>query len=234
MKKSKSLTLEQKRVDVDIWIILIATFGTFLLYTAFREPLMVYIADSKEPVPLRLFLNAAFQFGIAGLGIAIVCVLRREKLSRFGLVKKNAVKSIIGAVGCFIPYFIYIFGSGRYTGYQPFQILITQDVVRSRFPINVLGLLLIVLVWGFFEGINYAVISDKLNIRYPCKNKWLDIGAITCASVCILFHSLDFSLFGIIEMLTTYVAIYGMLMVKKQTYNAWGCVFVFCFIWNAI
>lgn len=234
MKRVKSLTPEQKRADVDIWIILIATLGTFLLYTAFRESLMAYIANPQEPVIWRLLCNAVFQFGIAGLGITVVCLLRRERFSRFGLVKKNAAKSILGAAGAFIPYLIFVFVSGRFTGYQPFQILITQDVLRSVFPLNVLGMLLIVIVWGFFEGINYAVISHKLNTRYPCKNKWLDVGAITCAVVCILFHPLDFSLYGIIEMLTTFAAIYGMLIVKKQTNNAWGCVFAFCFIWNAI
>ena len=39
---------------------------------------------------------------------------------------------------------------------------------------------------------------------------------------------------GIIEIITTFIAIYGMLLVKKKTGNAWGCVFAFCLIWNAM
>lgn len=43
------------------------------------------------------------------------------------------------------------------------------------------------------------------------------MGAITCAAVCLVFHPLDFSLHGMIEMLTTFAAIYGVLIIKAQT-----------------
>lgn len=234
MKRARALTLEQKKADIDIWIILIATLAMFLFYSAFREPLMAYVASPQKPVILRLLCNAVFQFGIAGLGITVVCLWRGEHFSRFGLIKRNTIKSVAGTAACFIPYLLFVLATGSAMGYRPFQILIARDVLRSGFPLNVLGMLLIALVWGFFEGFNYAVISDKLNTRYPSKNKWLDVGAITCAAVCLIFHPLDFSIYGIIEMLTTFAAIYGMLIVKRQTGNAWGCVFAFCFIWNAI
>lgn len=234
MQPTRTLTPEQKKADVDIWIILIATLGTFIFYTVFREPLTAYVASPQRPVLLRLLCNAAVQFGIAGLGITVVCLWRGERFSRFGLVKQNAIRSVAGASGCFGPYLLLVFATGGYTGYRPFQILIARDVLAGGFPLNALGMLLIALVWGFFEGFNYAVISDKLNTRYPSRNKWLDVGAITCAAFCLMFHPLDFSPYGILEMLTTFAAIYGMLVVKKQTGNAWGCVFAFCFIWNAI
>ena len=110
-----------------------------------------------------------------------------------------------------------------------------EDVNRIySIPFSILGMALIVLVWGFFEGFNYVVICDKINRRYPTTNEWLDYGAITCAIMCILFHPFSTSFWGIVEIITTVIAIYGMLMVKKKTGNAWGCVFAFCFIWNAI
>lgn len=234
MKKNKILTPEQKRADFDIWIIVIITFSVFLFYGAFQKPLMAYVSDSFEPVLPRLLCNAAIQFGIAGLGMTAVCLLRKERFSRFGLVRKHALPSIAGTSLCFLPYLLLVFASGRFTKYQPFQILITQDVLSSGFPVNILGMALIVLVWGFFEGFNYAVISEKLNARYPGENTWLDTGSLTCGVVCILFHPLDLSLYGILEILTTFAAIYGMLIVRKLTGNAWGCIFAFCFIWNAI
>ncbi|WMM26118.1 hypothetical protein RBU61_05440 [Tissierella sp. MB52-C2] len=195
---------------------------------------MAYVKEPENSVLSRLLLSASAQFGVAGLGITVVCLLRKEKFSLFGLVKQNTFKSIIGSVACFIPYLFYIFVSGQYKGYQPLGILIADDVLKSGFPTNILGMSLIALVWGFFEGFNYSVISDKLNSRYPSKNQWLDIGAITCAVVCILFHPFNTSFWGIIEVVTTLIAIYGMLIVKKKTKNAWGCVFIFCFIWNAL
>ena len=171
---------------------------------------------------------------MAGLGITIVCILRKEKFTHYGLIRKNAFKAIIGIVICFIPSICCIFISGQFSGYQPFSILITDDVIASGFPFSIIGMALIVVVWGFFEGFNYAVVCEKIDRRYPSKKKWLDYGAITCAIICILLHPFSTSFWGIIEIITTFIAIYGMLIVRKQTGNAWGCVFAFFFIWNAI
>lgn len=230
----QQLSIEQKRLDTDIWIIALVTLGVFLFYAITGKQLMSFIANSNISIVPRLLLNAGIQFGVAGLGITIVCILRKEKFTRFGLRQKNIFKAIIGTIICFIPFICYIFLSGQFDGYQPFSILITKDVIKSGIPLSIIGMAIIVLVWGFFEGFNYAVICEKINRRYPSKKKWLDYGAITCAIICILFHPLNISFFGIVEIITTFFAIYGMLIVRKQTGNAWGCVFAFCFIWNAI
>lgn len=230
----KQLTDEQKRLEIDIWIIALVTLGIFLCYAAFGRQLTDIVTNSDISIFLRLLLNAGIQFGIAGLGVTIVCILRKEKFSQFGLIQKNSLKAVVGTVICFIPSICYIFASGQFSGYQPFSILITGDVMASGIPFSIIGMALIVIVWGFFEGFNYAFISEKINQRYPSKNQWVDYGAITCAIVCILFHPFNTSFWGIVELITTFIAIYGMLIVKKKTGNAWGCVFAFCFIWNAL
>lgn len=101
------------------------------------------------------------------------------------------------------------FLSGQFDGYHPFNVIITKDVMNSGIPFSIIGMAIIILVWGFFEGFNYAVICEKINRRYPSKNKWLDSGAITCAIICILFHPLSISFWGIVELITTFIAIYG-------------------------
>jgi hypothetical protein len=229
----KTLTLEQKKLDIDIWIISLITMGAFLLYMILGNQMMEYIKNSNNSIILRLLLNAGVQFCIAGLGITLVCIFRKERFSKFGLVKKHTIKTILYSIICFVPYLIYIFISGQYTGYQPFSIILTNEVLNSNIPINILGMTLIIIVWGFFEGFNYAVISDKLNGIYPSKNKWFNVGSIVCTIVCILFHPFSTSFWGIVEIITVFIALYGMLVVKEQTNNAWGCVFAFCFIWNA-
>ena len=230
----QQLSAEQKRLDTDIWIIALVTLGVFLFYAITGKQLMSFVANSNTSVVPRLLLNVGVQFGVAGLGITIVCILRKEKFTQFGLTRNNVFKAIIWTIICFVPSILYVFLSGQFNGYQPFSILITDDVIASGIPFSIIGMALIIVVWGFFEGFNYAVICEKINRRYPSKKKWLDYGAITCAIICILFHPFSTSFWGIVEMITTFIAIYGMLMVKKQTGNAWGCVFAFCFIWNAI
>lgn len=230
----QQLSAEQKRLDTDIWIIALVTLGVFLFYVTAGKQLMSFVVNSNISVVPRLLLNAGIQFGVAGLGITIVCILRKEKFTHFGLIRKNVFKAIIWTIICFVPSILYVFLSGQFNGYQPFSILITDDVIASGIPFSIIGMALIIVVWGFFEGFNYAVICEKINSRYPSKKKWLDYGAITCAIICILFHPFITSFWGIVEIITTFIAIYGMLMVRKQTGNAWGCVFAFCFIWNAI
>ena len=234
MAKDKALTAEQKKLDVDLWIILLVSGAVFCGYAMFSKPLNDYIRNSDISVMPRLLVNAAFQFGLAGLGISLVCLLRRERFSKFGLVRENALKSILLTVLCFVPYLIQHFAFGRFEGYAPFSILVTDDVLAAKLPVAILGMALIALVWGFFEGFNYAVIADKINARYPVKSEWFDWGALVCALACLLLHNISTSLEGIIEMITTFIAIYGMLIVKKKTGCSWGCVFAFCFIWNAI
>ena len=174
------------------------------------------------------------QFGVAGLESTIVCMLRKEKFKSFGLTRKNIVKAIIETIGCFLPYICYVFASGQFDGFHPFHIAITDEVIASGIPFSILGMAIIIIIWGFFEGFNYVVICNKINKRYPTPTAWLDYGAIVCATVGILFHPFDISFLGIIENVTIFIAIYGMLIVKKKTGNAWGCIFAFCFIWNAL
>lgn len=232
--EKQQLTVEKKRLEADIWIIALVTLGFFLCYAAMGNCLMRFVTNKDISVVPRLLLNAGIQFGIAGLGITIVCILRKEKFAQFGLTKNNLGKAVIGTIICFIPSICYVFASGQFNGYQPFSILITDDVMASGIPVSIFGMALIIVVWGFFEGFNYVVICDKINKRYPSKKCWLDYGAITCSIICVLFHPFSTSFWGIVEIITTFVAIYGMLIVKKKTANAWGCVFAFCFIWNAI
>ena len=174
----QQLSTEQKRLDTDIWIIALVTFGVFLCYAAMGNQLKDFVTDSSISVIPRLLLNAAIQFGVAGLGITIVCVLRRERFTHFGLTQKNAFKAIIGTIICFIPSICCIFLSGQFSGYQPFSILITDDVVASGIPFSIIGMALIAVVWGFFEGFNYTVVCEKIDRRYPAKKKWLDYGAL--------------------------------------------------------
>ena len=96
-------------------------------------------------------------------------------------------------------------------------------------------MLLTALFWGFFEGFNYVVISDKIGERYPSKNRLWDWGAFVCAAMCILIHGVvGVTPDAVAEMLCTLFLIYGMLIVRKATGNAWGCILIFVFYWNAL
>ena len=234
MRSKKELTKEQKRLDVDLWIIALATGAAYLVYALIGSRLMAFCKDSSVSVWPRLFAASSMEFGIAGLGITIVCILRKTPFTRFGLRKENALKAICGAVLCFLPYIVFVFASGQFEGYEPLSIMVTPDLHKAGIFATIAGTLVIAVIWGFFEGFNYSVISKIIDMRYPVNSRFFSWGALVCALMGILFHPMSFDLLGIIELLTTFTALYGMLIVSKHTENSWGCVFAFLFIWNAL
>ena len=96
--KKQQLSAEQKRLETDLWIIALVTLGVFLFYAATGKQLMSFVANSNISVIPRLLLNAGVQFGVAGLGITIVCILRKESFTHFGLIRKNIFNQIINKV----------------------------------------------------------------------------------------------------------------------------------------
>lgn len=232
MKKNISLT--QKRADTDVSIILLSSLAVFIIYILFQQQMNRY-AFGEGPLLLRTILMAFLQFGLAGLGMTIVCIFRKESFVLHGLHTKKLLPAIGLSFLCFVPHLIFMIANGDWKGYMPFQgVKLTSEVLASNFPINILGMIAIITAWGFFEGFNYAVLANKINQRYPIKHILLNWGAIACAVFCILIHgAIGLTPAGIIEMITVFVLIYGMLVVKEQTGNAWGCVFVFLFLWNA-
>lgn len=230
------LTIEQKKVNIDLYIIVGITILILAIYTSFQVQFNSFAENQDIQILLRTIVMAFMQFGVAGLGIVSVMFLRKESFGSYGLKRKETLKSIMLSVLMFIPYAIFIFATDSFTGYFPFQsVWMTKEVIASNFPINALGMLLIATSWGFFEGFNYVVISKKINTRYPSSKKWLNWGALICAVICILIHGVvGVTAESVIEMISVFIIIYGMLIVKEHTGNAWGSVFVFIFLWNAL
>ena len=234
MRDSKKLTDQKKRLTADLWIIALVTMAVYCLYGVIGSGLMAFCRDSSISVWPRLFAAAGMEFGIAGLGILLVCLFRKRSFTSFGLKRENSVKAIFGTVLCFLPHIAFVVVSGQFEGYEPLSIMVTPDLHKAGIVTTIVGTMVVALVWGFFEGFNYAVIAQIINERFPLKSRIFDIGALVCTLMGILFHPIHFDALGIGDLVTTFIALYGMLMVKRYTKNSWGCVFAFLFIWNAI
>ena len=225
---------ERKKLTIDLWIIALVTIAVYIVYGVFGSRIMSFCKNSDISVWPRLLMAAALEFGIAGLGITIVGLMRKESFASFGLRWENAIKAVLWTIVFFLPYILFIFLSGQFEGYEPLSIMVTPDLHKAGIVATIIGTLVIAVVWGFFEGFNYVVICEKINRRFPVKTKFFDWGALVVSIMGILFHPMSFSIQGIIEIVTTFIAIYGMLQVRKVYKNAWGCVFAFLFIWNAL
>ena len=225
-----------KKADKDLNIIIYATLIPLIIYLIFGNDIMNFAKTSEMNIWLRFIPAMLIQFSLAGLGSLIVICYRREELEEYGLVKNNFFKTIILSLVVCIPSMIFLLVNNEINSYLPLKgCFFTSLFLNSNYPTNILGYILIAFVWGIVEGFNYVVISKKINERYISKNKWLNYGAIVCGIVCVLIHGMvGFDLYTIFEALTTFIIIYGMLIVKEKTNNAWGCIFIFLFFWNAI
>ena len=91
----KPKTEIKKKLDIDLWIIFISTMLVIILYNSFSSVISTILKDTSIYILLRLLLAASLQFGVAGLGITIISLLRKEKFSIHGLNRHNILKSIV-------------------------------------------------------------------------------------------------------------------------------------------
>ena len=229
----KELSVKQKKADKDLNIIIISTLISLVIYLIFGKRIMDFAKTSEINIWLRFIPVMLLQFGLAGLGSLIVICYRKESLKEYGLTKNNFFKTIILSLVVCIPSMIFLLVNNEINSYLPLKNCIFTKLFLSSN--NILGYILIILVWGFMEGFNYVVISKKINDRYINKNKWFNYGAIVCGLIGVLIHGMiGLDLYTFFEALTTFIIIYGMLIIKDRMNNAWGCIFIFLFFWNAI
>lgn len=234
MKKELSETA--KKADKDLNIILISMAIPLVLFIVFGNAIMEFCKDISVNIWARFIPLMLIQFGLAGFGSVIIMLYRKEHFRDYGLIKPRFLQTaVMSAVVC-IPAFIFMLVNNEIDSYLPLQgCLHTREFLSCTFPVNALGYALTTLVWGFFEGFNYVVISQKINDRYPGGSKYINYGAIACGIICILIHGMiGIDLYTLFEALTTFILIYGMLMIKEKTGNAWGCILIFILFWNAI
>lgn len=222
-------------IKKDIAVILSVSVMAAILYIVLEGPIMDYGRDVSHPLLLRFLPVLLIQFGMSGLGMIIVLIKNREKLSNYGLVKKNVLPSIIGCLLVALPMVLFLWITNDIQGFLPFQgMFLTKDILDASFPFNVLGYLTIALVWGASEGMFYVVLSDKINAIKEPRKLW-NPGAFICAVIAIVIHGmLGLDLKSLAEAITTFILMYGSLMIREKTGNAWGNILIFFVIWNAL
>ena len=226
---------EKKYAKQDLLILTVITMLPLFIYVFFGSAIMQFGRNSENNIWLRFLPVLLIQFGQAGLGASVVAILRKESLKSYGMRRANSIKAIIFACAAFLPHMLFVLfveGKQRYT---PFMgMFLTKEILGVKFPFNLLGYSVIVLVWGFFEGFTYLVWSRKINQLMPSSNKWINWGAIFSATVCVLIHGMvGLDAETILEGATSFIFVYCILTSKDILKNSWGCIFSFMFLWNA-
>lgn len=126
---------------------------------------------------LQTLLGALTEYGVFGLGITIVCAVRRESFRSFGLKwEKLGVTVLLSALAC-APAFVSMLFRNEVHSYLPFQTVnFTKQVLEAGFPVSLVGMVIIAASWGFFEGFSYVVIAERVNRLFPVRRVWLNAG----------------------------------------------------------
>lgn len=106
--KKKELSIEQKKADKDLNIIIYATLIPLIIYLIFGNDIMNFAKTSEMNIWLRFIPVMLVQFSLAGLGSLIVICYRKEELKEYGLVKNNFFKTIILSLVVCIPSMIFL------------------------------------------------------------------------------------------------------------------------------
>ena len=228
------LKSNRKEYLIDLLIIFISMVAALSLFGGVFFGLLK-VGSESNPLLMRAFFGALLEYGFMGLGITIVCMIHKESFFSFGLKKDKLLLTLALSVFPWLPEMINTIVQEGGITYFPFQgVHFTKPILASGFPVNAMGIMIIIIVWGFFEGFTYVVIYDRLNKLLPAKSLFLNWGAIICGIFCILIHVVVGQSYNVMEVLCDFSVIYGMLVVYKYTGNAWGCVFIYCLLWNAI
>lgn len=222
-----------KKYGVDLIIVGLFVLIVYGILGVFYMLLKIDIG--ALPILVQTLIGALFQFGLMGLGIVVICVRNKESFLNFGLKKEKLILTIILSILVCLPSLIFQIFTNKNLSYFPLQnVNFTKPVLAAGFPINIVGMIIIIVTWGFFEGFSYVVISDRINKLLSPKSLLINWGAIICGIFCLVIHVLlgqSYSFWGTI---TEFVLIYGMLVVYHYTGNAWGCVLIFLLFWSGV
>ncbi len=227
-------TKARARLSVDLIILMIISFVVFGLYYAFKKDIFNYITDTNNDVILRALVTAGLHFCQAGLPACIIMAFRKEKFSDYGLNSNKIMFSIAHSTLILLIYSVIIVIRGTWRLFYPFRIVtVPYELLSSPIYIMVIGMLIFTILSGFFEGFTYVYISKKLNARWPAKNIFLSPGPIILSVVGFIMHSVT-GVNGFEGSWPLLILIYGLLLIYEKTGNAWGCVSIFCLIWNVL
>lgn len=166
-----------KKYGVDILILGLSALAAYGIVGIFY--MLLKIDLGALPLLAQTLVGAFCEFGLMGLGVVIICIRNKESFKSFGLKKEKLLLTMaLSAFSC-LPTFLFLLLTNETISYFPLQnVNFTKPVLAAGFPVNVIGMLIIVVTWGFFEGFSYVVISDRINKLFPSKSLLADRGQL--------------------------------------------------------
>lgn len=175
-------TMDKKKTRVnallDLLIVILCFAISGVLYIPFLN------IGSSMPDYLRTIYIMLIEFIGSGLAVFIIIHVRKEKLSDYGIHKKNIVASLIAGIILTIIFAVISSVQAGDVLWIPMRNHVAMKLsLTFMFPFNIIGIFMTLLIWGPLEGIFFITIVKKLDdlIGKPDKNPFFSLGTIVFA-----------------------------------------------------
>lgn len=213
----------------DLLIVILCLAVSGVLYIPFLR------IGSSMPAFLRMINIMLIEFTGSGLAIYIIMYIRKEKLADYGIHKKNIGVSLIA--GIILTILFAVIGSiqaGDVLWIPMRNHLAMKLSMTFMFPINMLGIIMTLLIWGPLEGIYFITVAKKLEeiIGIHTTNPYLSPGAIVFAlwnpflHIVVSLVEQRFTGISVLDLFLTFAQSYALITIYKVTKNSSGTMFM--------
>ena len=169
---------------------------------------------------------AGYQFACEGLALLFIMIVRHERPSSYGIIRRNVGKSL--ALGLAMAGFIDLamsWHAGALLWVPLRRHSATRMSLAAGFPTIVAGLAVTMTVWGFAESFFGVFFSKKLNEALGRSGRgWLSAGVLGFAFFNGLVHFAIGQ--GFEGFITSFASGYAIAVIPAVTKNAWGSTLV--------
>jgi hypothetical protein len=207
---------ERRKAALDLAVVLLV-FAACMFCVPYLNP-RLRIAHGFQFV----FALALFQFCSENLVPLALVAARRESFSFYGFAWKRLGRSL--QLGVFLT-LLYDAGLSLYTQTLLWIPLRRQPAIRmslaAGFPLNLIGIAVTLMVWGFLEGFFGIYFARKVNLLTGHSGRgWFAPGVLAFALFNGVVHLIVGQ--GLEGFLTSFASGYAIAVISAVTRHAWG------------
>ena len=169
---------------------------------------------------------AGYQFACEGLALLCIIIVRHERPSNYGIIRRNVGKSLaLGLALAGLNDLAMSLQAGGLLWVPLRRHSAMRMSMAAGFPTSVVGLAVTVTVWGFAESFFGVFFSKKLNEALGRSGRgWLSVGVLGFAFFNGLIHFAIGQ--GFEGFITSFASGYAVAVIPAVTENAWGSALV--------
>jgi len=225
--------MDKKKTGINALLDLLIVILCFALSGVLYIPFLSM--GSSMPPLLEIIYIMLVEFSGSGLAVFIIMHLRKEKLSDYGIHKKNIGASLIAGIILTVIFAVISSVQAGDVLWIPMRNHVAMRLsLTFMFPFNIIGILMTLLIWGPLEGIFFITIVKKLDdiIGKHARTPYFSPGTIVFAlwnpilHIGIRLYEQRFTGIDVLDLFLSFAQTYAMITIYKVTKNSSGTMFM--------